>query len=154
VPRENSNQANIENLGSLRSANPSFTMPRFQHSDRLAADLSDSAANHTPTRRRKSLSSYQKVLNEFLGSCRVLVEDNQATAEFGPRPTQKVCPACGEVYQNSSLNCCRKSGSSLNMAMEERSSRLVSLNVEPMLEPLRSDPRFTELVRSVGLKSL
>jgi len=43
---------------------------------------------------------------------------------------------------------------SLNKAVEERSSWLVSLNVEPMLEPLRSDPRFAELVRNVGLKSL
>lgn len=42
------------------------------------------------------------------------MEDDQATAEFGPRPTQKVCPACGEVYQNSSLNYCRKDESSLN----------------------------------------
>ena len=42
------------------------------------------------------------------------MEDNQATAEFGPRPTQKVCPVCGEVYQNSSLNYCRKDGSSLH----------------------------------------
>jgi len=40
-----------------------YNAARFQHSDRLAADLSDSAANHTPTRRGKSLSSYQKVLN-------------------------------------------------------------------------------------------
>ena len=42
------------------------------------------------------------------------MEDNQATAEFGPRPTQKVCRACGEVYQNSNLNYCRKDGSYLN----------------------------------------
>ena len=43
---------------------------------------------------------------------------------------------------------------SLSKAVEERSSWLVSLTVEPMLEPLRSDPRFAELVRSVGLGSL
>ena len=43
---------------------------------------------------------------------------------------------------------------SLNKAVDERSSWLVSLNVEPMLEPLRSDPRFADLVSSVGLKSL
>jgi TolB-like protein/Flp pilus assembly protein TadD len=39
----------------------------------------------------------------------------------------------------------------LNKAVEERSSWLVSLNVEPMLEPLRADPRFAELLLSVGL---
>ena len=89
-------------------------MPRgFSISDLLAADLSDSAAKNKPKRLGKSSSRNQKVLNEFLGFLRIVVEDNQTTAEFGTRPVHKVCPTCGEVYQNSSLNYCRKDGTAL-----------------------------------------
>ncbi len=39
----------------------------------------------------------------------------------------------------------------LEKAYEERSSWLVSLNVEPIFDSLRSEPRFADLVRRVGL---
>ena len=39
----------------------------------------------------------------------------------------------------------------LEKAYEERRDRIVWLNVDPLLEPLRSDPRFQDLVRRVGL---
>ena len=39
----------------------------------------------------------------------------------------------------------------LQKALEHRSLWLGYLNVEPQLDPLRSDPRFRQLVRSVGL---
>jgi TolB-like protein/Tfp pilus assembly protein PilF len=42
----------------------------------------------------------------------------------------------------------------LNRAYDERSGWLPYLNVEPRLGALRSDPRFKELVRRVGLPSL
>ncbi len=39
----------------------------------------------------------------------------------------------------------------LERAYEEHRDRIVWLNVDPLLEPLRSDPRFHDLVRRVGL---
>jgi Flp pilus assembly protein TadD len=39
----------------------------------------------------------------------------------------------------------------LERAGEERSPRLIFLNVEPMLDDLRGEPRFKQLVRRVGL---
>ncbi len=39
----------------------------------------------------------------------------------------------------------------LERAFEERRDRIVWLNVDVLLEPLRSDPRFNDLVRRVGL---
>src|SRR2546427_7317853 len=39
----------------------------------------------------------------------------------------------------------------LERSYQERRQRMVWLNVDPLLEPLRSDPRFHDLVRRVGL---
>ena len=39
----------------------------------------------------------------------------------------------------------------LNTAYEERDSGLLALKADFLLDPLRSDPRFAELVQKVGL---
>jgi len=40
----------------------------------------------------------------------------------------------------------------LNRAYQERSEHMLYLGVEPIIEPLRADPRFQVLVRDVGIK--
>jgi tetratricopeptide (TPR) repeat protein len=40
----------------------------------------------------------------------------------------------------------------LEKAYEERSNYIVYLNVFPIVDPLRSDPRFASLIQRVGLK--
>jgi tetratricopeptide (TPR) repeat protein len=40
---------------------------------------------------------------------------------------------------------------SLERAYKDRADDLIYLNVEPRLDPIRSDPRFTDLVRRMGL---
>lgn len=39
----------------------------------------------------------------------------------------------------------------LNKAFGERSDQMIYLNADPRLDPIRSDPRFAELVRRVGI---
>ena len=38
----------------------------------------------------------------------------------------------------------------LGLAYQERIDRLVYLNVDPMADPLRSDPRFGQLMAKIG----
>jgi hypothetical protein len=40
----------------------------------------------------------------------------------------------------------------LNKSFQDRSEQLLYLGVEPVVDPLRSDPRFDLLLKQVGLK--
>ncbi len=44
-----------------------------------------------------------------------------------------------------------KAFSLLEKCYAERNSRLISIKSYPILDPLRSDPRFGELLRRIGL---
>ncbi|MEO8435421.1 MAG: tetratricopeptide repeat protein [Pyrinomonadaceae bacterium] len=52
------------------------------------------------------------------------------------------------------LNEMDKAFAYLESACEERSGFMAFAKVEPMLDPLRSDPRFVELERRVGIKQM
>jgi hypothetical protein len=38
----------------------------------------------------------------------------------------------------------------LKRGYEERNEEMIYMKIEPVLDPIRSDPRFQELIRSVG----
>src|SRR5947209_3805614 len=62
-------------------------------------------------------------------------------------------PPFGIIWAYAGLGDKEQAFAWLERAYEERADRIVWLNSDPLLEPLRSDPRFHELVRRVGLPS-
>ncbi|HYP02683.1 MAG TPA: hypothetical protein VER76_21025 [Pyrinomonadaceae bacterium] len=51
------------------------------------------------------------------------------------------------------LNDADQAFACLERASEERSGFMAFIKVEPMLDPLRSDPRFAALERRIGLSA-
>jgi len=60
-------------------------------------------------------------------------------------------PPFGLIWAYAGLGEKEQAFAWLEKSYQERRDRMVWLNVDPLLEPLRSDPRFKDLVRRVGL---
>jgi len=78
---------------------------------------------------------------------RQLVEELMRNRERGNLPTFPL------VWAYAGLGDKDQAFAWLERSYEERRQRMVWLNVDPLLDPLRSDPRFPDLVRRVGLPS-
>ena len=71
----------------------------------------------------------------------------------GSRP-QRFVSACDIAAVYAALKEVEIALEWLEKAYEERSPRMVELGLDPVFDPLRSDPRFADLVRRVGLPPL
>jgi len=60
-------------------------------------------------------------------------------------------PAFSLIYAYAGLGDKEQAFAWLERSYKERKPKMVWLNVDPLLDPLRSDPRFHDLVRSMGL---
>ena len=60
-------------------------------------------------------------------------------------------PSFSFVWAYAGLGDKQQAFAWLERSYQERRQRMVWLNVDPLLDPLRSDPRFHDLVRRVGL---
>jgi hypothetical protein len=65
--------------------------------------------------------------------------------------SQEYVPPFGLIWAYAGLGDKDQAFQWLERARTEGSDRIVWLNVDPLLDPLRSDPRFQELVLRVGL---
>jgi serine/threonine protein kinase len=72
-------------------------------------------------------------------------------SELDARGRERYVPAYDRAVICAGLNQIDSALAWLQRAYEERSSWMSYLSVEPRLDPLRSDPRFTTLLRNVGL---
>jgi hypothetical protein len=71
--------------------------------------------------------------------------------QISARVRTEYVPAFAQALVHLSLGEIDATFQHLERAYAERSSWLVSLNCEPLLDPIRDDPRFADLVRRVGL---
>ncbi len=69
------------------------------------------------------------------------------------RSRQGYVPAFSRALVHIGMRRSDQAFEELDRAFDERSSWLVSLNVEPLFDPIRDDPRFCDLVGRVGLSS-
>lgn len=65
----------------------------------------------------------------------------------------KSIPRFAFVWAYAGLGVKERAFAWLEKAYQERRDRMVALDVDPLLDPLRADPRFQDLLRRVGLPS-
>ena len=75
----------------------------------------------------------------------------QVLAEFQKASRQRFVPAFDSAMIYAGIGEKDRTFALLEKAYQENSSWLFNMNHDPRLAPLRSDPRFRELVRKVGL---
>jgi hypothetical protein len=71
--------------------------------------------------------------------------------ELTARETTQYVPAFNRAIIEIGLGNSDRAFEHLNRAFDERSSWLVSLKIEPLVDSIRDDPRFGDLVKRVGL---
>jgi serine/threonine protein kinase/tetratricopeptide (TPR) repeat protein len=91
------------------------------------------------------------LLGHALGAAGRHAEARNLLAELTAREATQYVPAFNRALIHVGLGEVDLAFEQLNRAFEERSSWLVSLNVEPLLDSIRDDPRFADLVSRVGL---
>jgi hypothetical protein len=60
-------------------------------------------------------------------------------------------PALDRVYVYAGLGDIDRAFQWLDRAYQERAGLLIHIKVEPLLDPLRFDPRYADLLRRMGL---
>jgi pentatricopeptide repeat protein len=112
---------------------------------------------------REALPEFQKHLDlngstiplAYLGYCYArLGEHSQALRileEMKARSHKEFVPAYAYAFLYAGLGEKDQAFASLTQAVEERDIQVTYLHVEPLWDSFRSDPRFAELVRKVGL---
>ena len=79
-------------------------------------------------------------------------EAQKAIAELAGRSQKGYVPAIYTAAIYTGLGDPDSAMKWLEKAFEERTEYLIFFNVEPMADPLRSDPRFQDLLHRIGLK--
>ena len=74
-----------------------------------------------------------------------------AELEQMDREVERAVAPFGLIWAYAGIGDRDRAFASLERSYEMRADRMVWLNVDPLLDPLRSDPRFTDLVRRMGL---
>jgi tetratricopeptide (TPR) repeat protein len=79
-------------------------------------------------------------------------ESSRLLAALRQRATREPLPPTLFTHAYASLGDKDSAFAWLEKAYQQRDAALLSLKVEPLLDPLRADPRFAALVRRVGLE--
>jgi tetratricopeptide (TPR) repeat protein len=124
----------VQGLAYLWKGRPEPAILAFQKAIPLSGDSPDepAALGHAYALAGKH-GEARKILDEL---------KQQAGRKYlAPSVIAALCAALGERDQAFAW---------LDRAYDERDSILVALKVDPLFDPLRSDPRFTDLLRRVG----